>query len=107
MIDRGAANQRSGVLGSLNMVADAFKLLPSERETTRRWSTVGVGEGAQGMGVPHVEADDAREDAPADQPMARPACAAADERRRIRGARRGSCWTSWRACNGCRSSRRR
>ena len=40
MIDRGAANQRSGVLGSLNMVADAFKLLPSERETTRRWSTV-------------------------------------------------------------------
>jgi hypothetical protein len=40
MIDRGAANQRSGVLGSLNMVADAFKLLPSERETKRRWSTV-------------------------------------------------------------------
>jgi len=40
MIDRGAANQRSGVLGSLNMVADAFKLLPSERETERRWSTV-------------------------------------------------------------------
>ena len=30
MIDRGAANQRSGVLGSLNMVADAFKLLPKE-----------------------------------------------------------------------------
>lgn len=40
MIDRGAANQRSGVLGSLNMVADAFKLLPMERETERRWSTV-------------------------------------------------------------------
>jgi hypothetical protein len=40
MIDRHAANQRSGVLGSLNMVADAFKLLPSERETKRRWSTV-------------------------------------------------------------------
>jgi len=40
MIDRGAANQRSGVLGSLNMVADAFKLLPSERETKQRWSTV-------------------------------------------------------------------
>ena len=30
----------SGVLGSLNMVADAFKLLPTERETKRRWSTV-------------------------------------------------------------------
>ena len=40
MIDRGAANQRSGVLGSLNMVADAFKLLPKEAETKRRWSTV-------------------------------------------------------------------
>jgi hypothetical protein len=40
MIDRGAANQRSGVLGSLNMIADAFKLLPKESETTRRWNTV-------------------------------------------------------------------
>jgi hypothetical protein len=40
MIDKGAAAQRSGVLGSLNMVADAFKLLPKESETTRRWSTV-------------------------------------------------------------------
>jgi hypothetical protein len=40
MIDRGAANQRSGVLGSLNMVADAFKLLPKETETDRRWNTV-------------------------------------------------------------------
>ncbi len=40
MIDKGAANQRSGVLGSLNMVADAFKLLPKESETKQRWSTV-------------------------------------------------------------------
>ncbi|MDR3751516.1 MAG: type IV secretion system DNA-binding domain-containing protein [Terracidiphilus sp.] len=40
MIDRHAANQRSGVLGSLNMVADAFKLLPREAEAKRRWSTV-------------------------------------------------------------------
>jgi len=40
MIDRHAANQRSGVLGSLNIVADAFKLLPKESETERRWSTV-------------------------------------------------------------------
>jgi hypothetical protein len=40
MIDKGAANQRSGVLGSLNMVADAFKLLPKESEATRRWNTV-------------------------------------------------------------------
>jgi hypothetical protein len=40
MIDLHAAAQRSGVLGSLNMVADAFKLLPKESETERRWSTV-------------------------------------------------------------------
>ena len=40
MIDRHAAAQRSGVLGSLNMVADAFKLLPKESETKQRWSTV-------------------------------------------------------------------
>ncbi|MGA8530850.1 MAG: type IV secretion system DNA-binding domain-containing protein [Acidobacteriaceae bacterium] len=38
MIHSTAPNQRSGVLGSLNMVADAFRLLPAERETKRRWS---------------------------------------------------------------------
>lgn len=40
MIHSTAPNQRSGVMGSLNMVADAFRLLPPERETKRRWSTV-------------------------------------------------------------------
>ncbi|HVB86543.1 MAG TPA: type IV secretion system DNA-binding domain-containing protein, partial [Candidatus Dormibacteraeota bacterium] len=38
MIDRQAPAQRSGVLASLNMIADTMKLLPSERETTGRWS---------------------------------------------------------------------
>ena len=38
MIDRQAPAQRSGVLASLNMVADTLKLLPVERETTHRWS---------------------------------------------------------------------
>jgi type IV secretory pathway TraG/TraD family ATPase VirD4 len=38
MIDRQAPAQRSGVLASLNMVADTLQLLPSERDTTRRWS---------------------------------------------------------------------
>jgi hypothetical protein len=38
MIDRQAPAQRSGVLASLNMVADTLKLLPSERDTSRRWS---------------------------------------------------------------------
>jgi hypothetical protein len=38
MIDRQAPAQRSGVLASLNMVADTLKLVPAERDTTRRWS---------------------------------------------------------------------
>ena len=40
MIDARAAAQRNGVLGSLNMVADAFRLLPAETDTGRRWNTV-------------------------------------------------------------------
>ena len=40
MIDRQAPAQRSGVLASLNMVADALKLLPSDKEATGRWSAV-------------------------------------------------------------------
>ena len=40
MIHASGPQQRSGVLGSLNMVADAFKLLPAERETKRKWNTV-------------------------------------------------------------------
>jgi hypothetical protein len=38
MTDKQAPQQRSGVLASLNMVADSMKLLPRERETTARWS---------------------------------------------------------------------
>src|SRR6185503_14803697 len=38
IIDRQAPAQRSGVLASLNMVADTLKLLPAERDTNRRWS---------------------------------------------------------------------
>jgi hypothetical protein len=38
MIDRQAPAQRSGVLASLNMVADTLKLLPREADTARRWS---------------------------------------------------------------------
>jgi hypothetical protein len=40
MIDRQAPAQRSGVLASLNMVADTLKLLPSERDTSQRWSAL-------------------------------------------------------------------
>src|SRR5260370_40912398 len=40
MIYRDSPPQRNGVLGSLNMVAGAMKLLPSEAETKQRWSTL-------------------------------------------------------------------
>src|SRR5260370_15732866 len=40
MIDRDSPPQRNGVLGSLSMVADAMRLLPSEAETEQRWSTL-------------------------------------------------------------------
>lgn len=38
MIDPKAPAQRSGVLASLNMIADTLKLLPAERDANRRWS---------------------------------------------------------------------
>ena len=38
LIDRRASQQRSGVLGSLNMCADTFRLLPRQEETTSTWT---------------------------------------------------------------------
>jgi len=40
IIDSQSPPQRNGVLGSLNMVADALKLLPSEKSTTQSWSAL-------------------------------------------------------------------
>src|SRR5260370_9529880 len=48
MIDKDSPPQRNGVLGSLSMVADAMKLLPSEAETERRWSTLEWSKGRRG-----------------------------------------------------------
>jgi type IV secretory pathway TraG/TraD family ATPase VirD4 len=48
MIDRLAPAQRSGVLASLNMVADSLKLLPAETEATARWSAVEWSKNRQG-----------------------------------------------------------
>lgn len=38
LIDPKAPNQRTGVLGSLNMVADSFRLLPKPEETASTWT---------------------------------------------------------------------
>jgi len=38
LIDPKAPNQRTGVLGSLNMVADSFRLLPTRGEASAAWT---------------------------------------------------------------------
>lgn len=38
LIDPRAPHQRTGVLGSLNMSADSFRLLPRQEETTATWT---------------------------------------------------------------------
>ena len=38
LIDPSAPQQRSGVLGSLSLVADSFRLLPTEKETESKWT---------------------------------------------------------------------
>jgi hypothetical protein len=48
MIKREAADQRSGVLGQLNMVADALHLLPTETGTRHRWSAASWADTRQG-----------------------------------------------------------
>jgi type IV secretory pathway TraG/TraD family ATPase VirD4 len=40
IIDAQSPPQRNGVLGSLNMIADALKLLPLEKETSQTWSAL-------------------------------------------------------------------
>jgi type IV secretory pathway TraG/TraD family ATPase VirD4 len=40
MITRESPDQRNGVIGSLNRVADALSVLPSEEEGNGRWSTL-------------------------------------------------------------------
>jgi hypothetical protein len=106
MIDRGAANQRSGVLGSLNMVADAFKLLPRESETKRRWSTVEWAKERKGWVFLTSK--------PTMRERMRPLISLWLDLLVLRlmndtrhGARRGSCWMSWPACSISRSSKRR
>ncbi|MGH9686530.1 MAG: type IV secretion system DNA-binding domain-containing protein [Candidatus Acidiferrales bacterium] len=48
MITRESPDQRNGVIGSLNRVADAFSALPSEQEASGRWSTVEWAKNRQG-----------------------------------------------------------
>ena len=48
MIDPKAPQQRTGVLGSLKMVADSFRLLPTEAEGNGLWAATEWAEKRQG-----------------------------------------------------------
>jgi len=48
LIDRRAPHQRTGVLGSLNMTADSFRLLPSKDDVTATWTATKWAETRQG-----------------------------------------------------------
>lgn len=48
LIDPSAPQQRTGVLGSLNMSADSFRLLPKLNETTATWTATKWAEKRQG-----------------------------------------------------------
>jgi hypothetical protein len=48
LIDRRAPHQREGVLGSLNMCADSFRLLPRQEETTSTWTATQWAEDRRG-----------------------------------------------------------
>lgn len=48
LIDPKAPNQRTGVLGSLNMVADSFRLLPKRTETESAWTATKWAQQRQG-----------------------------------------------------------
>jgi hypothetical protein len=48
LIDPKAPQQRTGVLGSLNMVADSFRLLPTEAEGNGTWAATEWAEERQG-----------------------------------------------------------
>jgi hypothetical protein len=48
LIDPRAPHQREGVLGSLNMTADSFRLLPRQEDTTSTWTATKWAETRQG-----------------------------------------------------------
>ena len=67
LIDRSAPQQRSGVLGSLSLVADSFRLLPKKEDAKTEWTASGVVEGTKGMDLHHLATGRARGAPPAAQ----------------------------------------
>ena len=82
MIDRQAPAQRSGVLASLNMVADTLKLLPAGAGHVAPLERRGLGERvAPRVALPHQHAGNAPAPRAAHEPVAGHVGAAADESR--------------------------
>ena len=79
LIDPKAPQQRTGVLGSLNMVADSFRLLPTESRRQRHLDRDRVGRKTPGLDLHYLAACPPRSSASAHQPVARhPGLASAD-----------------------------
>ena len=67
LIDPKAPQQRTGVLGSLNMSADSFRLLPKQDETTSIWTATELGRDAARLDLYHFAPNHARGASPAHQ----------------------------------------
>ena len=79
LIDPKAPQQRTGVLGSLNMSADSFRLLPKERRDNLCLDSNQVGRDAARLDLHHVASDHARGASPAHQSVDRHARFASPE----------------------------
>ena len=71
LIDPSAPQQRSGVLGSLSLVADSFRLLPKEGRSQVGMDRARMVEGAQGLDLHYLAAGRARGASPAAQSVDR------------------------------------
>ena len=71
LIDPKAPQQRTGVLGSLNMSRGQLSAAPKEGETTSVWTATKWAETRQGMDLHHLASDHARGAPPAHQSMDR------------------------------------
>ena len=80
LIDPKAPQQRTGVLGSLNMSADSFRLLPKEDETTSAWTATQWAETRRGWIFITLAPEHARGAPPAHQSVDRHAGSATAER---------------------------
>ena len=104
LIDPSAPQQRSGVLGSLSLVADSFRSAPKEGMPRRN------GRRANGRRIAKDGSSSPRSPPNARRFVRCIACGSicsfcgCSARPRPNSIRCGLCWTNWPACRSCRSS---